>query len=69
MTKSAEQSAVDRAEFGVSDVQMTGPWRAIIARVLGRYSVSYYHENDDTRLSAALWRNANAWFSANRAEG
>ena len=61
---SAEQAAVDRAPYGLSDNPMPGPWRVIIARTPDRYVTYYYHQNDDRRLKLALHRQAERWLAA-----
>ena len=63
-TKTAEQAAIERAPWGVSDQAMTGAWRVIIGRVPDRYVTYYYHENDDARLKSALRLQAQRWVSS-----
>lgn len=65
MTESAEQAVVARSPIGVSEHDMPGGWRVIVARVgeLARRTW-YFHSNDDARHQEALRRQAREWTDA-----
>ncbi len=61
---SAEQSAVSRCnENTVAVLDMTGAWRAVIARASNTYRVWYHHTGDDQRLKTMQCRLAMGWLA------
>ncbi len=60
--KTAEESAVERAEMGVNEYSMTGAWRVIVARTFERHATYYFNENDHPRLKKALMAQAQRWY-------
>jgi len=53
-TLSADAAVRSRAPLGVSEHAMTGAWRVIVARTHSAARTYYFHENDDSRIAAAL---------------
>lgn len=50
----------------VTEHDMTGSWRVIVARYAGASRTWYYHTNDDPRFPAVLRRNAHDWLELER---
>ena len=63
--QSAEEAAISRADQGISEHDMPGGWRVLIARKGEKASTWYFHTNDDKRLAEALRKCAWRWLGDN----
>lgn len=65
MTPTEEQSVRAKASDGVTEHDLSGGWRVIVARCGERIATWYHHRDDDKRLiagqRAAARRRSESW--------
>ena len=64
--QSAEDAAISRAPEGVSEQEMTGAWRVLIAKHGTKHRARYYHTGNDKRSIEALRKAMNDWYEYTR---